>query len=243
MKQIVICTTLIIGWILAACQPVTLAPMPALSMPVRVVLTPGNSYFAPLVERCTGELTGLTATVQILPVEDARKSIYDLAITSGEGLTDFTYQLGTDTLAIIVHPSNSISNLTDTQFSGIYGGYYPTWQSVAPEVSGVDATQAIQVFGYASNDDLGKRFTERWMKEGVLSLRASIAPGPEEMIEAISANSTAIGYIPGRWLTSTVKKISVGEDEVFPTTMSTMKEPEESLRDLMGCLQRIVEGN
>jgi len=243
MKLRVRFAILITGWILAACQPVTLAPMPALSMPVRVVLTPGNGYFAPLVERCTGELSGLTATVQILPVEDVRNSIYDLAITSGEGLTDFTYQLGTDTLAIIVHPSNSIANLTDTQLSGIYGGYYPTWQSVTPEVSGIDATQTIQVFGYESNDDLGKRFTERWMPEGVISLRASIAPGPVEMVKAISTNPAAIGYIPGKWLTSAVKKISVGEDEVFPTTMSTMKEPEGSLRDLMGCLQRIVEGN
>ncbi|RPH71295.1 hypothetical protein EHM76_06250, partial [bacterium] len=161
----------LILWLLTACQPVPLDPLPPIITPVRIVLTPSTGYFAAAIERCTSEFPEVTATLQILPLDEARGAVYDLAITSGEGLTDHTFSLGEGDLAVIVHPSNPVSSLTADQIAGIYGGHLPTWSSVAPEQSGSEPGQSIQLFAYSEEDDLGKLFKERWLSNGIYNLR------------------------------------------------------------------------
>ncbi len=230
-----------ITWLLAACQPVPLEPLPPIITPVRIVLTPATGYFAAAIERCTSEMPEVTATVQIIPLNEAKNAVYDLAITSGDGLTDRTYSLGEDELVVIVHHSNPVSSLTADQIAGIYGGHLPNWSSVMPEQSVIDPGQPIQLFAYSEEDDLGKLFKERWLPNGIYNLRVFFAPGPQEMVQAVSDDPSAIGYIPALWITSAVKRIDLPEDFTYPLVMSTLKEPDGGLRSLMGCLQKKVE--
>lgn len=232
---------LLFAWLMAACQPVPLDPLPPIVTPVRIVLTPATGYFAAAIERCTSEFPDITATVQIFPLNEARGAVYDLAITSGEGLTDHMYSLGNDDLAVIVHPSNPVSSLTADQISGIFSGHLPTWSSVMPEQSVIEPDQPIQLFAYSEEDDLGKLFKERWMPNRMYNLRVFFAPGPQEMVQAVSEDPATIGYIPAVWMTSAVKRIDLPEDSTYPIVMSTLKEPEGGLRSLMGCLQKTVE--
>jgi hypothetical protein len=97
------------------------------------------------------------------------------------------------------------------------------------------------VFAYAESEDLGILARKMWLEETTLNLRTSLTPGPQEMIQAVSSNPSAIGFIPKRWLVSSVKPVDTGVDTTFAVVMSTMKEPEGNTRDLMGCLQRIIE--
>ncbi len=232
---------LIFGWILAACQPAVMAPLPAIITPLRIVITPANAHFASLIERCTSELPEVTAVVDIIPFADAKNAVFDLAITSGEGLTNQTYSLGEGQLILIVHPSNPVDSLTADQISGIFGGFYPTWQSIIPEQTGEEPNKAIQVFSYSQSDDLGKLFINEWMGDTILSLRAFFPPDPQEMVKSVADDPMAIGYIPAAWKSSSVKKINTLSEINYPVLMSTLKEPEGGLRELMGCLQKEIE--
>ncbi len=232
---------LIVGWILSACQPAVMAPLPAIITPLRIVLTPNNGLFAGLIERCTAELPEVTAVVDIIPYFEIKTAVFDLAITSGEGLTDYVYSLWEDQLVLIVHPSNPVDSLTADQISGIFGGFYPSWQSIIPDQTGEESNKAIQVFSFSQTDDLGKIFFNELIGENILSLRAFSPPDPQEMVKAVSSDSMAIGYIPATWMTSAVKKIDTPREINYQVLMSTLKEPEGGLREMMGCLKNKIE--
>jgi phosphate transport system substrate-binding protein len=111
-----------------------------------------------------------------------------------------------DALAVIVHPSNKVKNLTREQLEGIFAGKIKNWK----EVGGDD----LKIVPYARETSSG---TYEFFKESVLKNKSYMngimsMPATGAIIQSVSQTAGAIGYVGLAYLNRSVKAISVSYD-------------------------------
>lgn len=115
--------------------------------------------------------------------------------------------LAHDALAIIVHPGNTVSNLTREQLEGIFTGKITNWK----ELGGKD----LKIIPYSRETSSG---TYEFFKSSVL-LNRNYANGMMSMpatgaiIQSISQTPGGIGYVGLAYLSNKVKAIRVSYDK------------------------------
>jgi phosphate transport system substrate-binding protein len=112
-----------------------------------------------------------------------------------------------DALAIVVHPSNKVKNLTREQLEGIFTGKIKNWK----EVGGDD----LKIVPYARETSSG---TYEFFKESVLKNKNYMSgimsmPATGAIIQSISQTKGAIGYVGLAYVSKDVKPISVSYDK------------------------------
>ncbi len=79
------------------------------------------------------------------------------------------------------------------------------------------------------------------LRESVPTFDAKLAPNPAAMIEAITADPMAVGYIPGSWLAEDIQTISVERELqaalARPILALTDTEPVGNFLNYLVCLQ------
>ncbi|MDL2311474.1 PstS family phosphate ABC transporter substrate-binding protein [Bacteroidales bacterium OttesenSCG-928-B11] len=111
-----------------------------------------------------------------------------------------------DALAVIVHPTNKVTNLTREQLEGIFTGKIKNWK----EVGGAD----MAIVPYSRETSSG---TYEFFKESVLN-KKNYMPGIMSMpatgaiVQSISQTKGAIGYVGLAYLNKSVKAIHVSYD-------------------------------
>jgi phosphate transport system substrate-binding protein len=111
-----------------------------------------------------------------------------------------------DALAVIVHPSNKVKNLTREQLEGIFTGKIKNWR----EVGGGD----LKIVPYARETSSG---TYEFFKESVLKNKSYTngimsMPATGAIIQSVSQTVGAVGYVGLAYLTRSVKAICVSYD-------------------------------
>lgn len=111
-----------------------------------------------------------------------------------------------DALAIVVHPSNKVTNLTREQLEGIFTGKITNWK----EVGGTD----MKIVPYSRETSSG---TYEFMKESVLKNKNYMngimsMPATGAIIQSISQTKGGIGYVGLAYLNNNVKPIHVSYD-------------------------------
>ncbi|MDR1878906.1 MAG: PstS family phosphate ABC transporter substrate-binding protein [Bacteroidales bacterium] len=111
-----------------------------------------------------------------------------------------------DALAVIVHPSNKVSQLTREQLEGIFTGKIKNWK----EVGGED----LKIIPYSRETSSG---TYEFFKESVLKHKNYMSgimsmPATGAIIQSISQTKGAIGYVGLAYLNTKVKAIRVSYD-------------------------------
>jgi phosphate transport system substrate-binding protein len=116
-----------------------------------------------------------------------------------------------DALAIVIHPSNKVDNLTCEQLEGIFTGKVRNWK----EVGGDD----LQIVPYSRETSSG---TYEFFKESVLKNRnykngIMSMPATGAIIMSVSQTKGAIGYVGLAYLNKGVKtvRISCGSGGTF----------------------------
>jgi phosphate transport system substrate-binding protein len=112
-----------------------------------------------------------------------------------------------DAIAVVVHPSNKVTNLTREQLEGIFTGTITNWK----EVGGKD----LKIVPYSRETSSG---TYEFFKEHVLKNKNYVtsimsAPATGAIVQAISQTEAAIGYIGLAYLDKKIKAIHVSYDE------------------------------
>jgi phosphate transport system substrate-binding protein len=97
--------------------------------------------------------------------------------------------IGLDGLAVVVHPSNSINELSLVQLRDIFAGRLLDWLAL-----GSDAGE-IQLV--SREDGSGSRilFETRVMGEEQVALTAVVMPTSQDVVEYVAKNPSAIGYV------------------------------------------------
>ncbi len=125
-----------------------------------------------------------------------------------------------DALAVIVNPSNPVSQLTREQLEGIYTGKITNWK----EVGGDD----LKIVTYSRETSSG---TYEFFKEHVLNKKnfaanALLMPATGAIVQSISQTKGAIGYVGLAYLEKNIKSLKVSYDKgktyVVPTVTTAM---------------------
>lgn len=113
-----------------------------------------------------------------------------LLTTTISPTTDLNHvPIGLDGLAIVVHPTNMITDLTVVQLAALFSGEILDWAELGSE-SG-------EVLLVSREDGSGSRllFERRVMGEEQVSLTAVVMPSSADVVEYVGKNPQAIGYV------------------------------------------------
>lgn len=117
-----------------------------------------------------------------------------------------------DGIAIVVHPSNPVTNLTMEQLQDIYAGKIRNWK----EIGGED--MEIVVITRAEGSGTRDTFIELIMNKGKVEETSSVLQKPSNgaVKATVAGNENAIGYIGLGYIDSSVKAIKI--DGVTPSS-------------------------
>ncbi len=135
-----------------------------------------------------------------------------------------------DALAVVVHPSNKIANLTREQLEGIFTGKIKNWK----EVGGADL--AIVPYSRETSSGTYEFFKESVLKNknymnGIMSMPATGA-----IIQSVSQTKGAIGYVGLAYINKDVKAIHVsyngGKNYIEPSVANAKNKTYPIVRPL-----------
>ncbi len=112
-----------------------------------------------------------------------------------------------DALAIVVHPSNPVSQLTREQMEGIFTGKIKNWK----EVGGSD--MAIVVYSRESSSGTYEFFKEKVLNNKNYASSVLSMPATGSIIQSISQTKGAIGYVGFAYVEKEVKALKVSFDK------------------------------
>ncbi len=225
--------------VLAACRPSLVLEPAHTPQVIRASITPSLNPLRPLFKRCIAESpqAGLVVTESIVPsLEQA-----DLALGWGANSLpgEFAAVLGEERLAFIVHPQNSLDQISLADLIAIYQGTRSDWPSGGP-------AGEIQPWAYPGGEDIQQIFAAA-VGVPLPGNASAIAPDPAAMVEAVAASHQAIGFLPGRWLDERVKEVQIegiGEDQLRqPILALSESEPEGLAKSWLLCLQENLAEN
>ncbi len=124
-----------------------------------------------------------------------------------------------DAIVPIVNPKNKVSNLTTDQLSQIYQGKITNWK----EVGGDDLE--IVVVSRDSSSGTFEAWGELVLKHGKVSPRAQLQASSGAVVQAVSKNKYAIGYVGLGYLETAVKALQVNGVTASEKTASSKEFP------------------
>ena len=114
--------------------------------------------------------------------------------------------IANDALAVIVNPSNKISQLTREQVESIYTGKVTNWK----EVGGDD--MKIVVYSRETSSGTYEFFKEHVMNKKNFAPAVMLMPATGAIVQSVSQTKGAIGYVGLAYLETNVKALKVSYD-------------------------------
>jgi ABC-type phosphate transport system substrate-binding protein len=205
-----------------------------------VQATPALRWMGPLFQSCA-QKNGSSLVLDEVPADHLDPAAVDVAFRWGapEPAPTFTAVLGTDELVFVVNPANPLPKMTIDDARALFAGKSDSWSQVIKArcaSCGPDFEGAVTVYVYPAGDDT--RSAMEWAAAGPATV---LAPDPAAVKQAVAAERYSLGYLPRRWLDSSLKEVAVeGLTEAqlrLPLTALAAQEPQGSLRAWLGCVQ------
>ncbi|SDX84273.1 phosphate ABC transporter substrate-binding protein, PhoT family (TC 3.A.1.7.1) [Acetomicrobium thermoterrenum DSM 13490] len=136
-----------------------------------------------------------------------------------KGAYPVPFGVAIDAIVPIIHPKNPVNNLTLQQLKDIYSGKITNWE----DVGGPD--KRIAVINRDTSSGTYEVWEEKVMNGERITPRAQVMASNGAIVQAVSTNELAIGYIGIGYLNSSVKAITVENIEAKPETARTGEFP------------------
>jgi len=130
-----------------------------------------------------------------------KKEEEQLAVS--KGVKPVSHTVAIDALTPIIHPSNPVNDLTLEQLSLIYQGKITNWK----EVGGKD--MKIIVISRDTSSGTYESWQEKILHKEKVTPRAQLQASSGAVVQAISKNPYAIGYVGIGYVNKSVKALSV----------------------------------
>ena len=181
----------------------------------------------------------------IMPLSSSKSSLLsnEIMLEMGDPTPQagslYLSQVGWEQLAVVVNQGNELAQLTGSELQAIFSGKILKWDA--------GTGQLIQVWVLPDGDPLRQIFDQAVLPPRLLAPEARLAPNPNAMLEAISKDVAAIGYLPVSLIATgdpaqvaKVKIISLDEklsaEFHLPVIAATQSEPQGLMRGLLACL-------
>ena len=127
----------------------------------------------------------------------------EIELAKSKGVNPVEHKVAIDALTPVVHPSNPVANLTIEQLSLIYQGKIRNWK----EVGGKDLQ--IVVVSRDTSSGTYESWQEKILHKEKVSPRAQLQASSGAVVQAVSKNRYAVGYIGIGYLNKSVKALTV----------------------------------
>jgi phosphate transport system substrate-binding protein len=160
-----------------------------------------------------GSGTGIAALLNnTVDIANASRRITSVEIDAARaaGIEPVEFIVARDAIAVVVHPSNPVEQLTLRQISDIYSGVYDNWQQLGGE------DRPIVRLSRETNSGTHVYFLEAVIRLGesdnktLFSPRTLLLPSSEGITTEVRQNPNAIGYEGLGYVTDYVKTVAVG---------------------------------
>jgi phosphate transport system substrate-binding protein len=128
----------------------------------------------------------------------------EMTLAKSKGVNPVSTIVAIDAIVPIVNPKNPVKDLTIDQLSQIYQGKITNWK----EVGGNDLE--IVVISRDSSSGTFESWAELVLSKAKVTPRAQLQASNGAIVQAVSKNKYAIGYIGLGYLDKTVKALTVG---------------------------------
>jgi phosphate transport system substrate-binding protein len=128
----------------------------------------------------------------------------------GKGVNPVRIPIAVDALLAVVHPSNGVAQLSVAQLRDIYSGKIINWK----EVGGVD--KKIAVISRDTSSGTYETWDEKIMNKEKVAPSALLQASNGAVVQAVSKNPNALGYIGFGYLDASVKGLSIGNLRATP---------------------------
>ena len=152
----------------------------------------------------SGGGSGVGATSVIGGTSDIGMLSRDLKASEKEGNTLKEFVVGKDGIALVGHPSNTVSDLSLEQVKAIYQGTITNWN----EVGGADSE--IVLIGRDSSSGTREFFTEFVLNKEDAAKEMQELNSNGAVAQAVSITPGAIGYVSLEYVDDSLKAFSIG---------------------------------
>ena len=136
-----------------------------------------------------------------------------------KGIEAVRTAIAVDALVPVTHPSNPVSALSSGQLRDIYMGTITNWK----EVGGND--ENIVVISRDTSSGTYETWEDIIMKKQKVAASALLQASNGAVVQAVSRNGKAIGYVGFGYLNGSLKKLEVDGVEATPETALSGKWP------------------
>ena len=173
-----------------------------------------------------GSGTGIAAMINgTVDIANASRRIKteEIAASEANGITPVEHVVARDAIAIVVHPSNPINQLTINQLSDIYAGDITNWR----QVGGKD--RPIVLLSRESNSGTHVYFLEEVVRRGdktnktFFSRDTLLLPSSEGISAEVRQNPNSIGYDGLGYVTDDQKVVAVARSADGPYVLPTVE--------------------
>jgi phosphate transport system substrate-binding protein len=180
---------------------------------VRISVTGGGSG--------TGIAAMINGTVDIANASRAMKA-EEIAAAEANGITPVEWVVARDAIAVVVHPSNPVDNLTLEQISDIYTGQITRWNQLGGE------DRPVVLLSRESNSGTYVYFLENVIRLGeendlLFSPDTLLMPSSEGISTEVRQNPNAIGYDGLGYVTPDQKVLAVASEAGRPFVLPSVE--------------------
>lgn len=150
-------------------------------------------------------------------------SVADIVLRIGEPqfLAGFAFQVDEEEILVVTHRQSPVQNLTLEEAQALFAGL---------------GDASVQMWVYASGEDVQDVFNQFVMKGRGVSSSAMVAVTPQQMSDTLVNQPNAVGILPRHWKVGDVREVySVAK---IPVLAITQSEPQGAVNQLIGCLQK-----
>jgi hypothetical protein len=168
------------------------------------------------------ELYDCAGTASVLArVDEPSSAAIVLRVGEPESLSSPAYQIDTEEILVVTQRQSPVQNLSLEEARAIFAG---------------QGDPSVQVWVYASGDDVQDVFDRLVMQGQNITPAARLAVDPQQMSETLVNESNTVGILPRHWKVGDSREVfSLG---TVPVLAIAPKEPQGVVRQLIACLQK-----
>jgi hypothetical protein len=230
--------SLVLIFLTAACSP-TITPAPEIvPEAITAAYPPSLKLLDEALNFCAHENPSIALHRIELPAGSLIGNNADLLFWLGEPPEKATFSapLAVEEIALIVNSENPIQAIAVEELRALLRGEIRNWEALN------DMDADVAVWTYPEGNEIFLVIEEAFLQDGTITSQGYLAPDPAAIIDAISGDVGAIGFLPKAWLTDDIKSIDLdgegsGIDLSRPVLALAEGAPEGAARSLLACLQ------
>jgi hypothetical protein len=203
----------------------------------QVTLDPALSWMRPVLNTCIQPIEDTTLDISETELPASTPIVLSWGEVSWQKSSSI-HQLGKDHFVLGVNLKNPLNQISSRAVRSIFTGTTTEWSKVDQTASDLSE---VQVWLYPSSAQLQNRFMQMLNVSSQRPVSSHLAPDPAALIQAVSADPAAIGWLPHNALSTGIKGVEIdgapSDSTTLPIPAYLQTKPTSEQSAWLFCLQ------